>query len=1716
LHMAVKPALEAAPTQSLHSTGEEHDSQAPVSEGVFTAPFGNYNYSPSPLRRRQVDDDDGARWSAVAGHGRTGLPHQSNNTGLPDQLKSGVENLSGLSLDNVKVHYNSPQPVQLNALAYTQGTEIHVAPGQERHLPHEAWHVVQQALGRVRPTTAVGDVGVNDEAGLENEADRRGATLSAMLPVPARATVRPQTTLSQIPRNRARPVQRVINFPDKVEKQYTKNTYLTKLWKAARKTSADISFDQVRQAWIEAEASDDVVDLPDDIDRAWAGIAPFLEEETEELRPTLDAEAELAALNEAGLRIPMTERAGLDKHRASVRSNVGVIFPAARAEEDEEQRKWDPGNPAEFEEKLPTVDYATWDNLLDRQKRFLLENQGNIKVLMGALQAEVGFGNSRLREQAKLPPGKRQSKTYSDYIVALFSHLAVSTANPEQVAKEAGIADGGKYLSAVFNVRRGGQDKSITAYKAAKKTETRAEKAAITKGQPPIDWLNEVGLEEMLREDAPFLRQRAKQVTHLKKNINEFDILKKWASGGSNVQSHNSNMDSDVLATIATTASAKDKQSPIANIGLLDSLLAKITPVEGTLYGAYPRNDSLRVGYLFSQGTPMSASESAGGTVAFSKNTEGGADRYKIYATGHNGIPISAVVPGVGQGQREILFRAQATFKVLSIEEGDFGANVTRQITMVEQGAAISRRQAGRHDDKAVTTSQEALLNERDKWITKFSELEVDAETQAWFISNNTGDRIEGQADASFAFPYGKKTAQAWHDVITNDDIDIWSIEGFTQVAARLLGSSPAEIKFIVDGEDPGSWGEALELPDKDKTALIGNGLLVEDLYAVNGDLSQELFAQIAARAGAEFSDDDDLFRLRLTAKQRKLITGRWRATKEKGSEKDGTDLYKISQLPSRQKSGKRIKADMEAAGQMKALLVSLAGGSADGTQVPLSAAAAGKIQKSQKDTIEKTKKSKVGYQNEDKRSALERILARGAEGMEAINALADKGSRKEGGQLTESAKLAARIQQQLSVLHPLHDGNGRISRAYAYLVLRRLGFGDIPLPLFDQDRDQSTEAEEWENQFAAQAAGGVKEKEDDSDLVEEIPVIASEADALKFMQVHAGAKTKEAIESVNAEQIKIGLGGAIQMEDMWLVDEMLKYIGQRPEWLSKELRKDMDDLRRKRDTESTTNTDVFQQTLALKKQLVLEITEKMREAPDSSIGTSGKPGGRSESLTPDSPGKKKDDASGSQAKGENTSSDFVQRSSLGNPDFAARLNLQMQSAAAAVALGGQDQLADDVLNRYDETNHGVQAHLIAYMVLMNRPRLTALDRVPADTVYERLNTVVIPSARMFFTWEEEVEQAELRWVQSRGLGAGVLWQDEMNYRTRLARAWVARNPDYEARVDAAQRAIVRDALDAAESAQLQDAEITAINRSFVNGAQLTDGNCLFAALAAPDNVNLESADTIRANVVAGLLDADVVNTPLAELRQLSGTSAAARQARLAYDAMRDQGISLARYRQYMAISGVWGGDPEIQAWTRLNPGQTVYLLEPGNVLFRGISNAIAIGTQTADQVLAAVNLRTAVAIRNTGGHYIRLLPQPQPQQPAALQDGANAKGSGPARKRKGHKPLKSIGSDSDSGTDNSKRARKKKRTGKVESIPASERTKRKRQGNGSKSSGSDAEDSRVDSKKRERLPGKKSNPGGLAKKARKEVFACQEKDCGKTFVSQGNLARHMRNKHFS
>ena len=100
-------------------------------------------------------------------------PKKEKNTRLADDLKTGVESLSGSSMDDVKVNYNSSKPAQLEAEVYADG--IHIAPAQEKHLPREAWRVVQQKQGRVKPTPQIKPtVAINDDKELEEEADLMG------------------------------------------------------------------------------------------------------------------------------------------------------------------------------------------------------------------------------------------------------------------------------------------------------------------------------------------------------------------------------------------------------------------------------------------------------------------------------------------------------------------------------------------------------------------------------------------------------------------------------------------------------------------------------------------------------------------------------------------------------------------------------------------------------------------------------------------------------------------------------------------------------------------------------------------------------------------------------------------------------------------------------------------------------------------------------------------------------------------------------------------------------------------------------------------------------------------------------------------------------------------------------------------------------------------------------------------------------------------------------------------------------------------------------------------------------------------------------------------------------------------------------------------------------------------------------------------------------
>lgn len=183
-------------------------------------------------------------------------------TGLPYRLRTGIEGFSGIAMGDVTVHYNSSKPANVEALAYTQGNEIHLGPGQEKHLPHEAWHVVQQKQGRVSPTMQLGAVGINDDQGLEREADVMSE--QAMLKVPESHQVIPAVSAGL-----ARPaVQRTVDLNSVTSSVQTEDT----IWGALNKVNLKNYY--ILPENIGLPKSKDSLDRPDSIEAIITALPP--------------------------------------------------------------------------------------------------------------------------------------------------------------------------------------------------------------------------------------------------------------------------------------------------------------------------------------------------------------------------------------------------------------------------------------------------------------------------------------------------------------------------------------------------------------------------------------------------------------------------------------------------------------------------------------------------------------------------------------------------------------------------------------------------------------------------------------------------------------------------------------------------------------------------------------------------------------------------------------------------------------------------------------------------------------------------------------------------------------------------------------------------------------------------------------------------------------------------------------------------------------------------------------------------------------------------------------------------------------------------------------------------------------------------------------------------------------------------------------------------
>jgi hypothetical protein len=108
---------------------------------------------------------------------------QKQNNALPNALQSNMETSLGQDFSNVGIHTNSQKAVQMSARAYTQGENVHFAPGEfnpssskgQNLIGHEFTHVAQQRAGVVKPTKVLQKgVAINDSQSLESEADTFG------------------------------------------------------------------------------------------------------------------------------------------------------------------------------------------------------------------------------------------------------------------------------------------------------------------------------------------------------------------------------------------------------------------------------------------------------------------------------------------------------------------------------------------------------------------------------------------------------------------------------------------------------------------------------------------------------------------------------------------------------------------------------------------------------------------------------------------------------------------------------------------------------------------------------------------------------------------------------------------------------------------------------------------------------------------------------------------------------------------------------------------------------------------------------------------------------------------------------------------------------------------------------------------------------------------------------------------------------------------------------------------------------------------------------------------------------------------------------------------------------------------------------------------------------------------------------------------------------
>lgn len=141
----------------------------------------NKHFAP-PIQQKRDNSNPIQLFANKSGSEKNAIQMKSSKGSLPETVQTKMEQSMGADFSGVNIHTNSKSAESVGALAYTQGSDVHFAPGQfkpdtnsgQKLIGHELAHVVQQKAGKVKANKSIGNTLVNDNSSLEREADVAG------------------------------------------------------------------------------------------------------------------------------------------------------------------------------------------------------------------------------------------------------------------------------------------------------------------------------------------------------------------------------------------------------------------------------------------------------------------------------------------------------------------------------------------------------------------------------------------------------------------------------------------------------------------------------------------------------------------------------------------------------------------------------------------------------------------------------------------------------------------------------------------------------------------------------------------------------------------------------------------------------------------------------------------------------------------------------------------------------------------------------------------------------------------------------------------------------------------------------------------------------------------------------------------------------------------------------------------------------------------------------------------------------------------------------------------------------------------------------------------------------------------------------------------------------------------------------------------------------